>query len=359
MSHTLPKNHCIHDVCQQRYRPCQVRNSRLRPLPFSGNGRIVSASAGRLDYGSNYDAYSSYDEGYGGESIMPAVDDPMKILLEEFELEVDTLFQPKAQPNSSYQSWESTPLGQDEMADPAALEEEYEEESVLIESEDEEYDADEIHEHQMAFELEGRQMHQMEQVYDKAFELHHGQMARSVNPYATTLFYANVLEDMSKIDEAGETSEIPAWIRALYVMERNFDGWNEALREKLLASQVTLAKNFDAQKLAEYRESVSELNGDFDYSQLTFATASASAEEEEAAAAAEDVSGVGDRLEPLLDVLPGVAGGEAAQAAQFAQELMLPAALANSGDAALPGDASGTEPESEEDDDEEVDELDF
>lgn len=85
-------------------------------------------------------------------------------------------------------------------------------------------------------------------------------MARSVNPYATTLFYANVLEDMSKIDEAGETSEIPAWIRALFVMERNFDGWNEALREKLLANQVTLAKNFDARKLAEYRDSVSELN---------------------------------------------------------------------------------------------------
>lgn len=95
---------------------------------------------------------------------------------------------------------------------------------------------------------------------EKAFELHHGQMARSVNPYATTLFYANVLEDMSKIDEAGETSDIPAWIRALYVMERNFDGWNEALREKLLASQVALAKNYKAQKLAEYRESVSQLN---------------------------------------------------------------------------------------------------
>lgn len=76
------------------------------------------------------------------------------------------------------------------------------------------------------------------------------------------------------------------------------------------------------------------VQGDFDYSQLTFATASATAEEE-AAAAAEDVSGIGDSLEPLLDVLPGVGGGEQAQAAQYAQELMLPGAFA--GDDAADG----------------------
>lgn len=44
---------------------------------------------------------------------------------------------------------------------------------------------------------------------EKAFELHHSQMARSVNPYATTLYYAQFLQDISKIDEAGETSDIP------------------------------------------------------------------------------------------------------------------------------------------------------
>ena len=42
-----------------------------------------------------------------------------------------------------------------------------------------------------------------------AFVLHHSQMARSVNPYATTLYYAQFLQDMSKIDEGGETSDIP------------------------------------------------------------------------------------------------------------------------------------------------------
>lgn len=70
------------------------------------------------------------------------------------------------------------------------------------------------------------------------------------------------------------------------------------------------------------------VQGDFDYSQLTFATAAAA--EEEAAAAEEDISGTGDRLEPLLDVLPGVSGGDAAQAARYAEELMLPGGFGGS-----------------------------
>lgn len=44
---------------------------------------------------------------------------------------------------------------------------------------------------------------------DMSWVLHHSQMARSVNPYATTLYFAQFLQDMSKIDEAGETSDIP------------------------------------------------------------------------------------------------------------------------------------------------------
>lgn len=36
---------------------------------------------------------------------------------------------------------------------------------MLIEAEDEEYDADDVHDAQMDFTFEGRQMHQMEQVY--------------------------------------------------------------------------------------------------------------------------------------------------------------------------------------------------
>lgn len=37
----------------------------------------------------------------------------MKILLEEFDLDVNTLFEQKAPAQSDYQSWESTPLGED------------------------------------------------------------------------------------------------------------------------------------------------------------------------------------------------------------------------------------------------------
>lgn len=44
---------------------------------------------------------------------MPAAEDPMKILLEEFDLEVDTLFEKQSPAQTDYQSWESTPLGQD------------------------------------------------------------------------------------------------------------------------------------------------------------------------------------------------------------------------------------------------------
>lgn len=73
------------------------------------------------------------------------------------------------------------------------------------------------------------------------------------------------------------------------------------------------------------------LQGDFDYTQLTFA-ATASTADEEAAEGVEDVSGVGDSLDPLLDVLPGVSGGDEAQAAQYAAELMLPGGLANDSD---------------------------
>jgi hypothetical protein len=93
----------------------------------------------------------------------------------------------------------------------------------------------------------------------KAFELHHSQMARSANPYATTLYYAQYLEDISKIDDAGETSDIPGWIRAIFVMERTFDEWNASLHQQLLLSQTRLERDFQARKLQEYRDSVTEL----------------------------------------------------------------------------------------------------
>jgi hypothetical protein len=54
---------------------------------------------------------------------------------------------------------------------------------------------------------------------DMAFVLHHSQMARSVNPYATTLYYAKFLEDMSKVDEAGETSDIPGCALCCYFLD--------------------------------------------------------------------------------------------------------------------------------------------
>jgi hypothetical protein len=42
-------------------------------------------------------------------------------------------------------------------------------------------------------------------------------------------------------------------------MEKSFDEWNEKLRQYLKEKQEKLAVNFQARKLQEYRESVSEL----------------------------------------------------------------------------------------------------
>lgn len=104
------------------------------------------------------------------------------------------------------------------------------------------------------------------------------------------------------------------------------------------------------------------VQGDFDYSQLTFATAAAA--EEEAAGAEEDISGTGDRLEPLLDVLPGVSGSDAAQAAQYAEELMLPGGFGGGAAGSDSDEERGAGSDSdvsldEYDDDGEEEELDF
>lgn len=42
-------------------------------------------------------------------------------------------------------------------------------------------------------------------------------------------------------------------------MEKTFDDWNEKLRVALVEKQEKLAVNFQARKLQEYRDSVSEL----------------------------------------------------------------------------------------------------
>lgn len=42
-------------------------------------------------------------------------------------------------------------------------------------------------------------------------------------------------------------------------MERTFDEWNEQLRVLLKENQAKLAVNFEARKLQEYRDSVTEL----------------------------------------------------------------------------------------------------
>lgn len=61
------------------------------------------------------------------------------------------------------------------------------------------------------------------------------------------------------------------------------------------------------------------LQGDFDYSQLTFPTAEGVYLEEKK----EDLSGVGDNLDDLLDVLPGKDAAAEAQAQDYADEIML------------------------------------
>lgn len=42
-------------------------------------------------------------------------------------------------------------------------------------------------------------------------------------------------------------------------MEKSFDEWNESLREILGKQQEKLSRNFQALKLQDYRDSVSEL----------------------------------------------------------------------------------------------------
>lgn len=62
------------------------------------------------------------------------------------------------------------------------------------------------------------------------------------------------------------------------------------------------------------------MQGDFDYSQLTFPTEAGLYVEEKK----EDISGVGDSLDKLMmDVLPGKDGAAEAQAQEFADEIMV------------------------------------
>jgi hypothetical protein len=61
------------------------------------------------------------------------------------------------------------------------------------------------------------------------------------------------------------------------------------------------------------------MQGDFDYSQLTFPTAEGLYIEEQK----EDLSGVGDSLDALLDVLPGKDAALESQAQDYADEIML------------------------------------
>lgn len=104
----------MHTICDLRCLPRRAPRARgARPFCASGNCRTVAAAAARDPYGSGYDAYNDYEDSYSREAIMPAAEDPMKILLEEFDLEVDTLFEKQSPAQTDYQSWESTPLGQD------------------------------------------------------------------------------------------------------------------------------------------------------------------------------------------------------------------------------------------------------
>ena len=61
------------------------------------------------------------------------------------------------------------------------------------------------------------------------------------------------------------------------------------------------------------------MQGDFEYSQLTFPTAEGMYVEEEK----EDLSGIGDNLDGLLDVLPGKDAAAEIEAQSYADEIML------------------------------------
>jgi hypothetical protein len=68
---------------------------------------------------------------------------------------------------------------------------------------------------------------------DKGFEVHHSQIERSTNIYATTQLYARVLERLDQVQANNAPNDVPQWALATMVMDEGFDEWNVEVKEKL------------------------------------------------------------------------------------------------------------------------------
>lgn len=87
--------------------------------------------------------------------------------------------------------------------------------------------------------FEARQQWELHQVFEKAMEIHHSQNSRANNVYSATMWYARVLEQVETGDdfESGEVMKIPAFVRAIFILEENFDELN--LRQDALDKKAS------------------------------------------------------------------------------------------------------------------------
>eukprot|EP01025_Chloroclados_australasicus_P009666 TRINITY_DN13705_c0_g1_i3.p1 TRINITY_DN13705_c0_g1~~TRINITY_DN13705_c0_g1_i3.p1 ORF type:complete len:370 (-),score=69.52 TRINITY_DN13705_c0_g1_i3:744-1853(-) len=310
--------HCVHFVPRMVPRaPRWLANEVAKPPPrLPGHccqrrkRTRAHAATGRFDDDLEPLEGRDMDE----QSTMAAAVAAEKELLDKYGLTVNSLFIRPDGRDYPQDEWTDGPLDDDKLGigsvtdSMEGFEDDYgdDDKGDAGQANREKSEAQKRFEEELEFQFAGRQQFQLEQVYDKAFELHHAQMERSVNPYATTNFYSKVLEDIDNIDAtlSTETSPIPTWARAMFVLEGTFDEFNESVRASLEKLGERTSDVIDAAMLKEYEQSVAELAGDFDYNILRKLRPAAQLKMEEEQD--EDISGVGDNLDAMLNVLPGL-----------------------------------------------------
>lgn len=69
---------------------------------------------------------------------------------------------------------------------------------------------------------------ELSQIFEKAMQLHHLQTKRAKNIYSATLWYGEVMRQIEVWDdyEGGQPMRIPSFVRAIFLLEENFDELN-------------------------------------------------------------------------------------------------------------------------------------
>jgi hypothetical protein len=62
--------------------------------------------------------------------------------------------------------------------------------------------------------------------------VHHSQIDRSANLYATTQLYARIIERLDRVQGGEIPTDVPKWALATMLMDEGFDEWNSELTEK-------------------------------------------------------------------------------------------------------------------------------